>query len=82
MAQSNLWLEPIQLDFKTPVPSDIEISQSVKPKNIMKVAQEVGIQENEISLYGNTKAKIHLEILDRLKNQPNGKYVVVTGKMN
>ena len=59
--------EPILLSLKTPVPSDIEISQSVSPKQILKVAREVGILEEEIDLYGKTKAKIHLSILDRLK---------------
>src|SRR5690348_14006610 len=75
----NIQFEPIKLNLLDPVPSDIDISQSVTPKNIMKVAKESGIREDEIDLYGNTKAKIHLSILERLKNQPNGKYVVVTG---
>jgi methylenetetrahydrofolate dehydrogenase (NADP+)/methenyltetrahydrofolate cyclohydrolase/formyltetrahydrofolate synthetase len=71
--------EPIKLDLKTPVPSDIDISQSVTPKNILKVAREAGILDDELDLYGRTKAKVHLSILERLKDRPNGKYVVVTG---
>lgn len=71
--------QAIPLELKTPVPSDIEISQSVTPKNIAQVAAEAGLLENEYDLYGRTKAKVHLSVLDRLKDQPDGKYVVITG---
>jgi len=60
------------------VPSDIEIAQAVTPIPIDKIAAEVGILPDELELYGKNKAKVHLEIRDRLKNVPNGKYVVVT----
>ena len=60
------------------VPSDIEIAQAVKPIPIDKIAAEVGILPDELDLYGKSKAKVHLSIRDRLKNQPNGKYIVVT----
>jgi hypothetical protein len=75
----NTAFEPIKLNLKNPVPSDIEVSQSVAPKHILKIAKECGIQEDELDLYGKTKAKVHLSILDRLKDRKNGKYVVVTG---
>eukprot|EP01117_Protostelium_nocturnum_P004752 TRINITY_DN1725_c0_g1_i1.p1 TRINITY_DN1725_c0_g1~~TRINITY_DN1725_c0_g1_i1.p1 ORF type:complete len:671 (-),score=273.56 TRINITY_DN1725_c0_g1_i1:77-2089(-) len=71
--------EPIKLNLLDPVPSDIEISQSVKPKHVLKIAREFGIKEEEISPYGTTKAKVHLDILNRLRDEPDGKYVVVTG---
>jgi len=71
--------QPIKLNLQTPVPSDIDISQSVTPKNVLQVAKEVGIQDDEISPYGSTKAKVHLSILDRLAGQQDGKYIVVTG---
>jgi formyltetrahydrofolate synthetase len=60
------------------VPSDIEIAQEAKVKPILKVAKEYGIRENELELYGPYKAKIKLEILERLKDKPNGKYIDVT----
>lgn len=60
------------------VPSDIEIAQAATPIPIDKIAAEVGILPDELELYGKNKAKVHLEIRDRLKNVPNGKYVVVT----
>ena len=62
----------------TRVPSDIEIAQAATPLPIDQIASEAGILPEELDLYGKTKAKVHLEIRDRLKNSPNGKYVVVT----
>ena len=42
------------------------------------IAADAGILPDELELYGNTKAKVHLSIGDRLKDSPNGKYIVVT----
>jgi methylenetetrahydrofolate dehydrogenase (NADP+)/methenyltetrahydrofolate cyclohydrolase/formyltetrahydrofolate synthetase len=70
--------QPTKIKLLRPVPSDIEIAQAGKLKTILQVAQELGIRENELELYGPYKAKIKLEILDRLKNRPNGIYVDVT----
>jgi methylenetetrahydrofolate dehydrogenase (NADP+) / methenyltetrahydrofolate cyclohydrolase / formyltetrahydrofolate synthetase len=70
--------KPTKLKLLRPVPSDIEIAQAGKLKTILQVAQELGIRENELELYGPYKAKIKLEILERLKNRPNGIYVDVT----
>jgi formyltetrahydrofolate synthetase len=60
------------------VPSDIEIAQAATPLPIDQIAAEAGILSEELDLYGKTKAKVHLSIRDRLKNSPNGKYIVVT----
>ena len=65
-------------DLKRPVPSDIEIAQSVEPLDITEIAAEVGILPEELELYGNKKAKVHLSVRDRLADRPNGKYVLVT----
>jgi formyltetrahydrofolate synthetase len=62
----------------TRVPSDIEIAQSATPIPIDRIAAESGILPDELELYGKTKAKVHLSIRDRLKEIPNGKYIVVT----
>lgn len=70
--------KPTKLNLVRPVPSDIDIAQAGKLKTIMQVAQELGIRENELELYGPYKAKIKLEILERLKSKPNGKYIDVT----
>ncbi|HTR38269.1 MAG TPA: formate--tetrahydrofolate ligase [Bryobacteraceae bacterium] len=60
------------------VPSDIEIAQAATPLPIDKIAAEAGILPEELDLYGKSKAKVHLDIRDRLKDVPNGKYIVVT----
>src|SRR5689334_20830183 len=61
-----------------PVPSDIDIAQAATPIPIDRIAAEIGIQPEELELYGKNKAKVHLSVRDRLKDRPNGKYVVVT----
>jgi formyltetrahydrofolate synthetase len=60
------------------VPADIDISQSATPIPIDQMAVDAGILPEELELYGKTKAKVHLSIRERLKDVPNGKYVVVT----
>ncbi|EPQ12559.1 C-1-tetrahydrofolate synthase, cytoplasmic [Myotis brandtii] len=69
-------IEHNKLNLKTPVPSDIDISRSCKPKSISKLAREIGLFSEEVELYGETKAKVLLSVLDRLRQQPDGKYVV------
>ncbi len=58
--------------------TDIEIAQSVTPKNIMNIAAEAEIEEKYIEQYGKTKAKISLSLLEDKKNKKNGKLVLVT----
>jgi formyltetrahydrofolate synthetase len=60
------------------VPSDIDIAQAATPIPIDKIAAETGILPDELEMYGKNKAKVHLSVRDRLKNTPNGKYIVVT----
>jgi len=69
---------PIKLNLRTPVPSDIEIAQEVELKPIAQVAEEVGLLPDEIEFYGPYKAKVKLEVLERLKDVPDGIYVDVT----
>ena len=69
---------PTPLKLLNPVPSDIEIAQAGTLKPIMQVAEELGLLESELELYGPYKAKIKLETYERLKNRPNGKYIDVT----
>jgi formyltetrahydrofolate synthetase len=69
---------PTKLKFVRPVPSDIDIAQSADIKPIIQVAEEAGIFPEELELYGAQKAKVKLEILDRLKDMPDGKYIDVT----
>lgn len=69
---------PTPLKLRTPVPSDIEIAQEGTLKPILQVAEELGLEADELELYGPYKAKIKLEVLERLKERPNGKYIDVT----
>ena len=69
---------PITLKLCHPVPSDIEIAQESDIKPITLVAEEAGILPEELELYGPYKAKVKLEILERLKDMPDGKYIDVT----
>ncbi len=69
---------PTTLKLRRPVPSDIDIAQEAKLKPILQVAEELGIRPDELELYGPYKAKVKLEILERLKNRKNGMYIDVT----
>lgn len=69
----------LPLNLKTPVPSDIDISLSQTPKPIKQLGEELNLLDSEIDLYGKNKAKVSLSVLDRLKDSPDGKYIVVTG---
>ncbi len=62
----------------SPVPSDIQIAQNAILKPIKQVAEELGILDSELELYGDYKAKIRLDVLDRLADVPDGKYIDVT----
>ncbi len=66
------------LKRRLPVPSDIEIAQEADLKPITQLADELGLLPEELELYGPTKAKVKLEVLERLQNIPNGKYIDVT----
>ena len=58
--------------------SDLEIAQKAKMKPILEIAEKIGLKEDELDLYGRYKAKISLEVLERLKDRPNGHYITVT----
>jgi formate--tetrahydrofolate ligase len=58
--------------------SDLEIAQAHKMRPIADVAAEIGIEPDELELYGNYKAKISLSVLNRLADRPQGRYIDVT----
>ncbi len=70
--------KPIRLQLKRPVPSDIEIAQAAKIKPISLIADEVGLRPGELEMHGPFKAKVKLEVLERLAKRRNGKYIDVT----
>jgi formate--tetrahydrofolate ligase len=60
-------------------PSDLEIARSVTPRPIVDIAADLGLRDDELELYGPTKAKVRLDAITRLEaERPRGKYVVVT----
>src|SRR5215210_2386644 len=59
-------------------PSDLEIAQAARLRPIVEVAAELGLREDDLELYGRHKAKVHLDVLERLRDRPNARYVVVT----
>jgi formate--tetrahydrofolate ligase len=60
-------------------PSNIEIAQQAKMKPIVPLARErLGIPEEDLEPYGRFKAKISLEYIERLKDRPDGKLILVT----
>jgi methylenetetrahydrofolate dehydrogenase (NADP+)/methenyltetrahydrofolate cyclohydrolase/formyltetrahydrofolate synthetase len=61
-----------------PVPSDIEIAQAAELQPIIEVAKSLGLTEDDLDFYGKYKAKVHLDVLDRLADRPQGKYIDVT----
>ncbi|NWV42909.1 C1TM protein, partial [Grantiella picta] len=78
--QHRKWdLHCLKLQPLSPVPSDIEISRAQSPKAVDVLAKEIGLLTDEIEIYGQTKAKVRLSLLERLKDQPDGKYVLVAG---
>lgn len=58
--------------------TDIEIAREVKLKPILEIAEKIGIHEDELELHGKYKAKVELSVLNRIKENPNGKYIDVT----
>ena len=62
----------------TPVPSDLDIAQAAELFPILEIADSVGLTEDDLDLHGKYKAKVHLDVLERLKDRPSGKYVDVT----
>ncbi|XP_063079742.1 C-1-tetrahydrofolate synthase, cytoplasmic [Engraulis encrasicolus] len=62
-----------------PKPSDTAISQACVTKPVGKLAREVGLFSEEVEPQGRHRAKVQLDVLTRMRAQPDGKYVVVTG---
>lgn len=58
--------------------TDIEIAQEAKMQPIDEVAKSLGVNPDELELYGKYKAKLSDELWDRIKENPDGKLVLVT----
>jgi formate--tetrahydrofolate ligase len=58
--------------------TDIEIAQKAELLHIRDVAATIGIAEDDLEFYGKYKAKISDELIEKTKNNPNGKLILVT----
>ena len=58
--------------------SDIQIAQEAQMEPIVKIAQKIGLGEDDIELYGKYKCKISLDVLEKDNNKKDGKLVLVT----
>lgn len=58
--------------------TDIQIAQEAVLKPIVQVAEQLQIPEEELELYGKYKAKISDQYIEKIKNNPDGKLVLVT----
>lgn len=58
--------------------TDIQIAQEAQMAHIRDVAKTAGIEEEELEFYGKYKAKLSEELWNRVKEEPDGKLVLVT----
>ena len=58
--------------------TDIQIAQEAEMIHIREVAAQLGIHEEELELYGNYKAKLSDELMEKVKDRENGKLILVT----
>jgi len=58
--------------------SDLEIAQAAQLKPIMEIAEDIGLQPQDLEPYGWYKAKVHLDVRERLEAKPTAKYIDVT----
>lgn len=58
--------------------SDLEIAQEAKLKPITEIANDLGLTNNDIELYGHYKCKVHLEVREKFAQKKDGKYIDVT----
>jgi len=58
--------------------TDVQIAQEAKMKPIVEVASKLGIDEDQLELYGKYKAKISLDVMKNAQDKPDGKLILVT----
>jgi formyltetrahydrofolate synthetase len=62
----------------TKMPSSLEIAQQATLRPIAELAEEIGLEDDEVELYGRYKAKVDLSVLDRLRDRPDARLIGVT----
>ncbi|MGD6845039.1 formate--tetrahydrofolate ligase [Bacillus infantis] len=66
------------MNVKPKVKSDIEIAQESELKPIKEIAAGIGLEEDDLELYGKHKAKLSYEAMKRLQTKESGKVILVT----
>ena len=59
--------------------SSLQIAQEAELRPIVEIAEQLGLEEDEVHVYGRYKAKVDISVLDRLADRPDGKLIDVTG---
>jgi len=60
------------------MPSSLEIAQEAELRPITEIAEGAGLEPDEYDLYGKYKAKVSLDVVERLASKPDGKLICVT----
>jgi formyltetrahydrofolate synthetase len=58
--------------------NDLEIAQAAKLRPILEIAEQIGLEKDDLEPYGWYKAKVHLDVRERLADRPSARYVDVT----
>lgn len=58
--------------------SDIEIAQAAEMQPIVKIAEKLSMDADDLELYGKYKAKLPLSLCEKYKDRPDGKLILVT----
>ncbi|NLJ98887.1 MAG: formate--tetrahydrofolate ligase [Tissierellia bacterium] len=58
--------------------TDVQIAQEAKMLPVIEIAEKLGLKEDDLVHYGKYKAKVNLDVLDRLKDKEDGKLILVT----
>lgn len=58
--------------------TDVQIAQEAKMQHISEVAKNVGLTDQDLELYGNYKAKVHLDVITKNESKEDGKLILVT----
>ena len=64
--------------MKTELPSSLEIAQRATLRPILEIAEELGLEPDEVETYGRYKAKVDLSVIERLSDRPDAKLINVT----
>lgn len=67
-----------EMSLNVEVKSDIEIAQQAKMEPILKIAEQLGLTEDDIELYGKYKAKLSSGTIQKLQENQTGKIILVT----